>query len=280
MELEPAARFVLTADVPEPELNLARGALEIARDEYPDLEPESVLEALAGFAERVEDVAGNDASTLDLLRAINSCLFEEYGLSGNLESYSDPRNSYLNDVLERRLGIPISLAVIYLDVAWRLGLDVAGVSFPGHFLVKCQIGEAVVVIDPFHAGYSLDERDLLERLRGVVGDRDDLDKLLPLCLADASKRDILVRMLRNLKLIFMEQERFDRALVAANKICLLAPGLSEEFRDRGRIYEHLECFSAALSDYRRYLGGAPGAPDAMDIKQRSVDMEKKASRLN
>jgi regulator of sirC expression with transglutaminase-like and TPR domain len=280
MDFEPSAAFLKTVQVRESELDLTLAALEIARDEYPELETEATVSTLEALADRARTLSAGSENPVELMRAINISLFSELGLSGNDVEYYDPRNSYLNDVLERKVGIPIALSAIYLDVGWRLGVPVVGVSFPGHFLVKCHMGDSVVVIDPFHRGLSLDEDDLLERLRRVTGDRDDLADFLPRFLGGVSKREILGRMLRNLKGIFVTQKRFERALGVCNKICLLFPDLADEVRDRGQVYEELDCFSLALEDYRRYLNLAPTASDVLAIKQRAITMEGKAARLN
>ena len=280
MEFEPAPSFVAAVSGSDDDMDLARAALEVARDEYPNLQIESILADLDTLADRVRELSPDNNNPIELLRSMNTCLYSEFGLSGNTKAYSDPRNSYLNDVLERKLGIPITLSVVYLEIGWRLDLPLVGVSFPGHFLVKCHMGQSLVVVDPFDAGRSLDEDDLVSRLEAVVGERDGLRDLLPRFLVGASKREILSRVLRNLKLIFMQAERYKRALVACNKLCLLDPDSAVEFGDRGKVYEQLDCFSAALGDYRRALALDPAGPQALAIKQQAVKMEQQVARLN
>ncbi|HEB80915.1 MAG TPA: hypothetical protein ENI71_03450, partial [Chromatiales bacterium] len=147
---------------------LARGALEIARLEYPDLDPDAYLWRLDDYAERVRAAGG--AGLTDQVLALNRILFREEGYAGNLEEYYDPRNSFLNEVMDRRLGLPITLSIVYLEVGRRVGLPVEGVSFPGHFLVKLPVQGGALVLDPFDAGRSLDEEDLQEQLTQVYGD--------------------------------------------------------------------------------------------------------------
>ncbi len=280
MDYEPSAAFIRIAEQGEDELDLARAALEIARDEYPSLDSEAIIGQLITLTERAKALSEDSDNPIVQMRAINTCLFKELGLSGNSTAYFDPRNSYLNDVLERKVGIPITLSVVYLDVGWRLGLPLVGVGFPGHFLVKCHIGDSVVVVDPFHRGLSLDEHDLLKRLEEMFGARDDLADHLPRFLGSVSKHEMVLRMLRNLKMIFVKEKRHERALAASNKLCLLAPNVAEEYRDRAATYEALDCFSAAAVDYRQYLELTPAAADVLEVKQRLMALEKQASRLN
>ena len=280
MDHAPRPAFVRFSEQGEDEIDLTLAALEIARDEYPSLDTEMVVGQLVTLTERAKVLSEGSENPIVQMRAINTCLFQELGLSGNSRAYFAPRNSYLNDVLERKVGIPITLSVVYLDIGWRMGLPLVGVGFPGHFLVKCHIGDSVVVVDPFHRGLSLDEKDLLKRLEEMFGARDDLADHLPRFLGSVSKREIVLRMLRNLKMIFVKEKRHDRALGASNKLCLLAPGLAEEYRDRAAIYEELDCFTAAAVDYRQYLELSPAASDVLEVKQRLMALDKQASRLN
>ena len=273
-------RFEAIVDRSEAELNLAHAALLIARDEYPDLPIGRYLAQLDEIADEVRRRLGDDADPARVVRAINQYLFAEKSFTGNVQNYTDPRNSYLNDVLERRLGIPITLSVIYLEVGWRLGVRLEGVSFPGHFVVKFPHHGGEVVIDPFFQGISLSESQLLERVSRVVGDPRSTRALLPRLLCGVGKKEILARILRNLKGIFIESERFDRALTVCEKICALSPQAAEELRDRGWLYERLECFRPAVADYTHYLHLMPDATDAPEIRERIEALEPRASRLN
>ena len=188
------------------ELNLGLGALLIAKDEYPDLVIEAYIAELDAIARSVAVDLPSDASDERKIYALNEHLFTTLAFEGNVQAYADPRNSYLNDVIDRRLGIPITLSVIYMEVARRLGLRLHGVSFPGHFLLKIQTSEGAIVIDPFFKGALLSREDLVRRLAVVLGDDPPLD-LVDRYLAAAGTHEILARMLRNLRAIFFAEER-------------------------------------------------------------------------
>ena len=280
MSYEQRLRFETIVASSETELNLAAAALAIARDEYPQLGLEHYLSRLDELAQAVQARTEGGGALAERARALTEYLFVELAFSGNIEDYSDPRNSYLNDVIDRKVGIPITLSVVYLEVGWRLGIPLQGVSFPGHFLVKFAHRGGEVVLDPFLKGISLSEAQLLERIERIAGGSVAARALLPRFLVAVDKRTILARMLRNLKTIFIDSGRLDRALSTCEKICLLTPDDPDEVRDRGMLYERLECFRAAWHDYRRYLELAPEAPDAARIRARSVEIEPRVTRLN
>ena len=277
---EEQSRFETIVASSEAELNLAGAALALARDEYPTLGVQTYLARLDELADTVRARVPDSDQLPDLARALSEHLFENEGFAGNTEHYADPRNSYLNDVIDRRLGIPITLCVVYLEVGWRLGIPMQGVSFPGHFLVKFAYRGGEVVLDPFFKGVSLSETQLVERIERIAGDAVSARSMLPRFLAAVDKRTILARILRNLKAIFIDMGRLDRALLACEKICLLTPDDPDEIRDRGMLYERLQSFRAAFVDYQRYLKLAPQAPDADKIRARLRDLEPRAATLN
>lgn len=271
--------FDAIAALPDAEIDLAAAALAVAADAYPDLDPRPYLARIDALAQRVRARIGDaGAGHTAALRAMNFVLFEEEGYQGNVEAYGDPRNSYLNEVMDRRLGIPITLSVLYLEIGWRLGTPLEGVSFPGHFLVKCPHGGGEVVLDPFFRGISLGEDDLLDRVQRATGRREPA--LLAHFLRGVSRREILARVLRNLKNAFAAAGEHARLLPVCEKLCLLAPGDADEIRDRGLAYDALDCPRAALADLRRYLDLAPDADDAESVRARVVDLHASASRLN
>ena len=212
--------------------------------------------------------------------ALNEFLFDELGFSGNTDDYYDPRNSFLNEVLDRRVGIPITLSILYIEIGTRVGLALEGVSFPGHFLVKSATDEGDVVLDPFAGGVPVAEEDLVQRLEARFGEEQARLAPLPQLLVAAHKKDILVRMLRNLKAIYLHREAWEKALTTMNRILLIAPNLPEEVRDRAELYERLECFRPALDGFRHYMELSPAAPEAMDVRRKIIDLERIASRLN
>ena len=200
------------------------------------------------------------------LTHLNTLLFQEERLSGNAADYYDPRNSFLNEVLDRKVGIPITLSVIYMEVGRRLGMNMFGVGFPGHFLVKYSGPDGEVILDPFHGGVTLTREQLAQKLREMYGEGNPFLAQIPQLLAPASKREILVRMLRNLKGVYLQKNDFSRALNAIDRILLIDPTLATEFRDRGAVHQRLGQLQAATQDFRRYLQMAPQAPDAEAIR--------------
>jgi regulator of sirC expression with transglutaminase-like and TPR domain len=254
-------------DTPREEFDLAEAALLLTKEECPAADVAAYLTRLDALADAVRARLPADAPLKATLAALNHCLFREHGFAGNLDEYYDPRNSLLSEVLDRRLGIPITLSILYMEVGRRLGLPLEGVSFPGHFLVKLAIEDDVIVLDAFRGGASLDEADLARLLSQVAGEKEVVIPLGSL-LATAGKRDILARMLRNLKAIYMGQAAWDKALSAVDRILLVMPGLADERRDRGLVYERLGCARPAIDDYERYLAARPNAPDAGAIQER------------
>src|SRR5438094_103846 len=200
------------------------------------------------------------------------------GFRGNQEEYYDPRNSYLTDVLERRTGIPITLSVVLIETGARLGLGIEGVGFPGHFLVRVAGSRGPLLLDPFYGGRPIGERELLARYRTFVG--GDAPALPPDALATTGTPAILSRMLRNLLRAYLDQKDHALALAAADLLLVLVPDSADEVRVRGLLYEHLECFGAALGDFRRYLELAPAAPDAERIRERVARLVRIATALH
>ncbi|HYA39604.1 MAG TPA: tetratricopeptide repeat protein, partial [Candidatus Methylomirabilis sp.] len=264
----------------EQELNLAEAALLIARDEYPALDVEAYLRQIDELATGVQQRLPAQAGLEDTLIALNQFLFVEQGFSGDMDNYDDPRNSFLNEVLDRKRGIPITLSILYMEVGRRLGLPLKGVSFPGHFLVKFTTREGEVVLDPFSGGCLMSKEDLEQMLEDTFGAAEAAYAPLERLLTAANKKEILVRMLRNLKGAYLRRERYDKALTVVDRILLIQPDQPDEVRDRGRIYEHLECFRAALENYQSYLAQRPGAGDAPDVHKRIAELKLIVANFN
>lgn len=249
--------------------SLAPAALLIARIEYPRLDVEAYLAKLDAMGElarqavqrRLERTA--DASRLACIKAVNEYLFEELHFVGNREKYEDPRNSCLNEVLDRRTGIPITLCVVYMEVARRAGLHIDGVNFPGHFLVRCpevgSRGSSGLIIDPFHGGALLSEHDCRLLLQRQVGSEVAFSKSL---LAPTTRLQILVRMLINLKRIYVHMRSFPQARDVTELLLAMTPSALSELRDRGLLAYHLNDVTGALRDLQTYLKlSSLGEPD-------------------
>ena len=262
------------AALPEPDLDLGQGALAVAAIQYPDLDPRPWLARLDALADaaRPRLPATGDADAR--IAALSDFLYGEVGFRGNRSDYYDPRNSFLNDVLERKTGIPITLAVVCCEVARRLGLPLVGVAFPGHFLVRHEEREDLV-IDPF-SGHRLGHDDCQRLLDAVTGGTRELEGPW---LRAARPREILARMLRNLKLAWMRQNEADRALAATDGVLLFAPDDPGELRDRGALYLRLECFAPALRDLERFLELAPEDPQAARVRGLLPDLHRRVAQL-
>ncbi|HEY7501955.1 MAG TPA: transglutaminase-like domain-containing protein [Vicinamibacterales bacterium] len=243
--------------------DLAHAALAIARVEYPSLDTAPYLDLLDRMGEEATRRVGRPGSApFDAaVRAFNEYFYDELGFRGNRERYDDPRNSFLNEVLNRRTGIPISLAVVYLEVSRRAGLRVAGVNFPGHFLLRgadaprrgltaTHEAEDVLIVDPFHGGALLSESDCRALLREHVGDEAAFDRTL---LAPATRGQIVVRMLVNLKRLYVRMRSFPQARFIADLLITVDPSAIVELRDRGLLAYHLQDFAGALRDLEAYL---------------------------
>lgn len=264
---------------PDNAIGLAEGALLIARSEYPALDVNSYLRRLDHLAERVwGDLAAHERP-YNLVQSLNRVLFEEEGFVGNRQPYEDPRNYFLNEVLDRKEGIPLTLSIVYLEVGKRLGLPLEGVPFPGHFLVKLALDEHnLIILDPFSRGLPLSEevlRQRLERGQGRVGRAQ-----LAQALRSAGPRDILLRLLRNLREVHLRHEQWGKLLAVLTQILVVRPDLAEDWRDRGALYQHLECSQAALGDFRHYLALQPEAEDAEVVQLRIAELEQAVKHLH
>jgi regulator of sirC expression with transglutaminase-like and TPR domain len=266
-------------------IDLAHACLMIAEDAYPGLRIEPYLGEIERMALRLRSRAAQTQAAEERVMALNQFLFDELGYRGNTEQYYDPRNSYLNEVMDRKTGIPISLAVLYMAVGRRIGLPLEGVSFPGHFLVRLRLRRGVLVLDPFDGGTPLSEDDLRERLqrvipKGAAGHVAVAELPLDQFLEPATTRQILARVLRNLKAIYREADQPQRMLEVLNRMLVVAPDASSELRDRGIVYQRLECYRAAQKDLSDYMEREPEAPDFDDVRVRLMEVSALCARLN
>lgn len=279
------SRFVLPrwddlADLADDALPLLGTALLIASDEYPQLDAQRHARTLRAHVDHLQVEVGAIGEWPLKVAAINHHLFNELGYSGNHDAYYDPRNSYLNEVLTRRVGNPISLALVLMEVSRRLGLPLEGISFPGHFLVRLPVEEGVLIMDPFNGGRPLGVEELRERARTNLGGQVPDDQTLAQILGPAPHRAILVRMLRNLHGIYVARGEWDRAARSADRILKLAPDQADAVRDRGLAYLQLEHLAGARSDLQRYLRMDPQADDAMAVHAQLVDIGGERAQLH
>ncbi|WCE04749.1 SirB1 family protein [Pseudoxanthomonas sp. JBR18] len=261
-------------------LPLLGTALLIARDEYPHLDADLYDTLLQSHAEHLRQEIEQIASWPLKMAAINRHLFEELGYAGDHDEYYDPRNSYLNEVFERRLGNPISLAMVQIEVARRLGVPLDGVSFPGHFLVRLPVDDGLLVMDPFNGGRPLGADELRERAKPHLGGDVPDDNVLLQILDPAPHRAILVRVLRNLHGVYAERAEWDRAARCADRVLKLVPDQPEALRDRGMAYLNLDYRKGAQADLTRYLNLVPKAPDAQALRDQLIDLHAGRSRTH
>jgi regulator of sirC expression with transglutaminase-like and TPR domain len=272
----PRDDFAELMRAPDERIDLARSALLIAAEEYPTLDVGRYLARLDELAREVAPrLAGVETAT-GRVAVLNQFLFAERGFAGNREHYDDPRNSFLNEVLDRCAGIPITLSLVYMEVARRAGVEVDGIGFPGHFLVKHGRQEEVVV-DAFFQTV-LTREQCQTRLAAVLGAAAQLRPELH--LRKASAREILVRLLRNLKMLYVRSADFGRALACCERILLVAPDTPEELRDRGLVFEKLECFGAAAADLERFLELAPDDESAGAVRERLATLAPRLRQLH
>ncbi|HYG56133.1 MAG TPA: tetratricopeptide repeat protein [Burkholderiales bacterium] len=266
-------------------IDLARACLLIAQDAYPDLDVDRYLGDIERMALRLRSRLADTGGAAERVVALNEFLFNELGYRGNADEYYDPRNSYLNEVIDRRTGIPITLSILYMEVGRRIGLPLEGVSFPGHFLVRLRLRGGMLVLDPFSGGTPVSEAELRERLERVIpaGVADNVPVAeLPLdqFLEPASHRQILSRLLRNLKAIYRDTDKPERMLQVLNRMLVIAPGASTELRDRGYVYHRLECWRPALQDLTDYVEREPDAPDLDEVRAKLMELKALCARLN
>jgi regulator of sirC expression with transglutaminase-like and TPR domain len=269
----------------EAQIDLARACLLISQDAYPGLDVEGYLGEIERFAARLRGRLQGGRGAEERVVELNQFLFDELGFHGNAHDYYDPRNSYLNEVLDRRTGIPLTLSVLYLEVGRRIGLALEGVSFPGHFLVRLALRGSMLVLDPFSGGEPQSEADLRARLRRVIPEGTSGPvpvQELPLdqFLEPAGKRQILARLLRNLKSIYREADKPERLLAVLNRMLMVAPEAHGELRERGLVYQRLECYRAALKDLSEYSSLEPDASDIEDVRTKVLELSALCARLN
>ncbi|MBI3015051.1 MAG: tetratricopeptide repeat protein [Candidatus Tectomicrobia bacterium] len=263
-------RFASLTQSPDESIDLARGALLIAQEEYPDLEINHYIRMLDDMALEVQARLPANQGPGQVIDVINQYLFDEMAFSGNREDYYNPKNSFLNEVLDTRLGIPITLSIIYLELGWRLGLPLVGVGLPGHFIVGCKEDEGELLIDPYNAGSFLSAEDCQQRLDQIYG---GVLSLRPEYLSALPRKGILIRILNNLKSIYISRREHAKALAASERILLLDPESAHELRDRGLLFAQTGLFARAIADLEAYLQMLPPFTSGTDVERIRKNLE-------
>ena len=262
---------------PEGAIDLAEASLLMACEEYPDLDVGGYLSRLDALGAELHSRVGGTADAAAVVASLNAILFEEQGFSGNTADYYDPRNSFLNDVLDRRTGIPITLSMVYIEVARRGGVAVHGVGLPGHFIVKLAAPEGDLLVDPFHRGARLSLADCQQRLDRIYEGRVKVEASM---LEPCASREILSRTLRNLRAIYARAEDLPRAIRTVDLLLVLDPGSPHHLRDRGMLYAALDCYALAANDLEEAVRRAPASPEAAALREKIDGLRQKAARLH
>jgi regulator of sirC expression with transglutaminase-like and TPR domain len=257
-------RFYQELQQPDEAVDITKCALFIAQEEYPNLEVDAYLNALDTMADEVRERLPIERYPLRILKVINQYLYNDLGFRGNTEDYYDPRNSFLNDVVERRTGIPITLSLVYLAIAQRIDFPMVEVNMPGHFLIRPDLPDLDLLVDPFYQGEILFKDDCQTRLTQIYGHAVPLQ---PNFFERPSPRRFLARMLMNLKAIYLQQEDLLKTLACTERMLLLFPDTPLELRDRGLLYYQLQRWTEARYDLEAYLTRTPNAPDRSIIER-------------
>ncbi|MDY6784509.1 MAG: transglutaminase-like domain-containing protein [Cyanobacteriota bacterium] len=256
--------FYCEINRPDKTIDLAKAALYIAREEYPDLDVAEYLSALETMADEVKDILYEELYPLKTIKIINEYLYKDLGFRGNQTDYYDPRNSFINDVIDRRTGIPIALSLVYLEIAKRIHFPMVGIGMPGHFLIRPTFEGVGIFVDAFNQGEVLFEQDCEQLLGKIYQQPVQLESEF---LEPISNRQFLARMLTNLKFIYLNRQQLEKTLATIERILLLFPNATQELRDRGLLLYELGEAKKARQDLKLYLSKVPQAPDAEAIRQ-------------
>ncbi len=257
-------RFVRMISRPESDIDLAHATLLVAQEEDSSMEPEEYLQVLDRWADKLRPRLRWAVAPEHYIAQLNRFMFEELGFQGNSKDYYDPENSFLNRVMDRRLGVPITLSVIYMEVARRVGFPVLGVGMPGHFLVKPVARDSNLYVDPYNRGQILTVEDCARRLGEIAGSTIEFKETY---LSPVGRKQILARILYNLKGIYIQRQEHRKALAIVNKILHLIPDAPTGMRDRGMLHVHLGRFGQAIIDLQKYLLYQPDAEDSGAVRR-------------
>ncbi|AKD26077.1 hypothetical protein CL55_00017440 [Polynucleobacter duraquae] len=256
-------------------LPLTEAAVAVAQHAYPDLDVQGVLDQIDQWGNKIKQRITPDTPPIQRLQLLKHFFYNELGFGPNQNDFYAPENSYLHQIIESRRGIPISLAILMMELGQQIGLNIRGVSFPNHFMMRISLQQGEIIMDPLN-GESLSKNQLQEMLDPYLdakGYRGELSLPLNIFLRASSSREILSRFMRNLKMIYSEDERWERLLGIQERLVILLPDSAEEVRDRGLIFAQLEYVRPAIADLHHYLGEMPGAEDAADIREHIATLE-------
>ena len=254
---------------------LTEAAVAVAQHAYPDLDVQGVLDKIDQWGNKLKKQITPDTPPIQRLQLLKHFFYQELGFGPNPNDFYAPENSYLHQIIENRRGIPISLAVLMMELGQQIGLNIRGVSFPSHFMMRISLQQGEIIMDPL-TGDSLSKNQLQEMLDPYLdakGYRGELSLPLNIFLRASSPREILSRFMRNLKMIYSEDERWERLLGIQERLVILLPDSTEEIRDRGLIFAQLEYVRPAIADLHHYLSERPGAEDAVDIREHITTLE-------
>src|SRR6185312_11833360 len=266
------------AGIDDERIDLLRAALTFARIEYPQLDPTPYVHQIEELSRRVESRIDDPSDPAQCIAALNCVLFDEEMFRGNTADYYNPRNSFINDVLDRRLGIPITLALLYMEVGRRAGFQLFGVGMPGHFMLKhYDIDGRSFFIDAFERGSVLSEDDCKRKIESIHAGQITLR---PEFLLIVTRRQMLTRMLNNLRTIYLSRRDFRRAVQVVDLILVIYPRSPEDVKQRAALRYNLRDLSGAVSDFEEYVKMAPDASDAQEIRHTALGLRRSMARLN
>jgi regulator of sirC expression with transglutaminase-like and TPR domain len=277
-ELLQAFAALVQSRIDDERIDLLRAALTFARVEYPHLDPDPYIHQVEDLSRRAAALIDDPGEPAECIAALNQVLFKEEMFCGNAADYYNPRNSFINDVLDRRLGIPITLALLYMEVGRRAGFPLFGVGMPGHFLVKhYDISGRPILIDAFERGSVVTEEDCRKKVQTIYSGQITLQ---PEFLLTVTRRQMLTRMLNNLRTIYLSQRDFRRAVQMVDLILVIYPRSPEDVKQRAALRYNLDDFSGALADFEEYVKMAPDASDAEDVRQTAVGLRRQLAMMN
>lgn len=271
------ADFVRMIQRPEPAIDLARTALLVAAESDPNVDVDGELATLESWADELKRRLDPEWNNLQKLARLRAFLFEELGFRGDRTDYFSPSNSLLHEVLKRRLGIPLTLSIIFMELGWRVGIPFEGVGFPGHFLVRLTGEPGDLLLDPYRRGMSVYEEDCRKMLLDTTGGKLRFEQRL---LASVGKREMIVRLLNNLKGAYLRAGQDALALAAVERLLVLDPNDAEEVRDRGLLLFRLKQYGKALDALGTYLERAPEAADRATMERHVQALRQILSSMN